>query len=112
METPALNPTGGVTVKKPADLDFKKDPTRPGGGVFILHGKGNDTLDGVIGTSEEGKDSEGEVALQLLWLRFFFFIVRTLMTLTPHFFALGIFSLLISPFISEFRHLPDHELCS
>ena len=80
METPALNPTGGVTVKKPADLDFKKDPTRPGGGVFILHGKGNefkDTLDGVIGTSEEGKDSEGEVAFQLLWLRFFFFLHRT-----------------------------------
>ena len=65
MEAPALNPTGGVTVKKPADLDFKKDPTRPGGGVFILHGKGSefkDVLDGVvISTSEGGKDSEGEV---------------------------------------------------
>ena len=65
MEAPALNPTGGVTVKKPADLDFKKDPTRPGGGVFILHGKGSefkDVPDGVvISTSEEGKDSEGEV---------------------------------------------------
>jgi hypothetical protein len=64
MEAPVLNPTGGVTVKKPANLDFKKDPTRPGGGVFILHGKGNefkDVLDGVISTSEEGKDSEGEV---------------------------------------------------
>ena len=65
IEAPALNPTGGVTVKKPADLDFKKDPTRPGGGVFILHGKGNefkDVPDGVvISTSEEGKDSEGEV---------------------------------------------------
>ena len=66
MEAPALNPTGGVTVKKPANLDFKKDPTRPGGGVFILHGKGNefkDVPDGVvISTSKEGKDSEGEVA--------------------------------------------------
>lgn len=65
IEAPALNPTGGVTLKKPVDLDFKKDPTRPGGGVFILHGKGNefkDVPDGVvISTSEEGKDSEGEV---------------------------------------------------
>ena len=64
IEAPALNPTGGVTVKKPADLDFKKDPTRPGGGVFILHGKGSefkDVPDGVvISTSEEEKDSEGE----------------------------------------------------
>lgn len=54
-------------MKKPADIDFKKDPTRPGGGVFILRGKGNefkDVLDGVvISTSEEGKDSEGEVTL-------------------------------------------------
>jgi hypothetical protein len=66
MEAPALNPTGGVTVKKPAELDFKKDPTRPGGGVFILHGKGNEFKDvpkGVISTSEDGKDFEGEVTL-------------------------------------------------
>lgn len=52
-------------MKKPAVLDFKKDPTRPGGGVFILHGKGNqfkDVLDGtIISTSEEEKNSEGEV---------------------------------------------------
>ena len=51
-------------MKKPAELDFKKDPTRPGGGVFILHGKGNEfkeTLDGVIGTSEEGKDRKSVV---------------------------------------------------
>jgi len=62
IEAPVLNPTGGVTVKKPADLDFKKDPTRPGGGVFILRGKENDFKDVpdgvVISTSEEGKDSE------------------------------------------------------
>lgn len=65
MEAPALNPTGGVTAKKPATLDYKKDPTRPGGGVFILHGKENefkDVLEGVIvSTSEEGDNSEGEV---------------------------------------------------
>ncbi|KAF8809045.1 hypothetical protein BYT27DRAFT_6532354 [Phlegmacium glaucopus] len=65
IEAPALNPTGGVTVKKPAILDYKKDPTRPGGGVFILHGKGNqfkDVPDGtIISTSEEENNSEGEV---------------------------------------------------
>lgn len=39
METPALNPTGGVKPKPPVGLDYKKDPTRPGGGVFVAHGK-------------------------------------------------------------------------
>lgn len=35
METPALNPTGGVKAKPPLSLEYRKDPTRPGGGVFI-----------------------------------------------------------------------------
>lgn len=35
METPALNPTGGVTPKPPLSLEYQKDPTRPGGGVFV-----------------------------------------------------------------------------
>ena len=65
IEAPALNPTGGMTVKKPAALDYKKDPTRPGGGVFILHGKGNqfqDVPEGTItNTSEREDNSEGEV---------------------------------------------------
>jgi len=39
METPALNPTGGVKPKPPVGLDYKKDPTRPGGGVFVAHGR-------------------------------------------------------------------------
>ncbi|KAF8077696.1 fungal-specific transcription factor domain-containing protein [Lyophyllum atratum] len=39
MEAPALNPTGGVTVKPPVGLDYRKDPTRPGSGVFIAHGQ-------------------------------------------------------------------------
>ncbi|KAG5716394.1 Acetamidase regulatory protein [Termitomyces sp. T112] len=40
MEAPPLNPTGGVTVKTPVSgLDYKKDPTRPGGGVFIATGQ-------------------------------------------------------------------------
>lgn len=67
IEAPALNPTGGVTLKKPAVLDYKKDPTRPGGGVFILHGEGADFKDVpegmIISTSEEENNSEGEVTL-------------------------------------------------
>ncbi|KAJ7632756.1 fungal-specific transcription factor domain-containing protein [Roridomyces roridus] len=37
LEAPALNPTGGVTPKQPAILDYKPDPTRPGKGVFIAN---------------------------------------------------------------------------
>lgn len=42
IETPALNPTGGVIGKKPpplGGLEYEKDPSRPGGGVFVAHGK-------------------------------------------------------------------------
>ncbi|THG98686.1 hypothetical protein EW026_g3531 [Hermanssonia centrifuga] len=36
LEAPALNPTGGVKVKPPlGGLQFRKDPSRPGGGVFV-----------------------------------------------------------------------------
>ncbi|PFH51749.1 hypothetical protein AMATHDRAFT_74779 [Amanita thiersii Skay4041] len=38
MEAPPLNPTGGVTARQPVGLEYKKDPTRPGGGVFIARG--------------------------------------------------------------------------
>ncbi|KAH9484390.1 Acetamidase regulatory protein [Psilocybe cubensis] len=69
MEGAALNPTGGVKVRPPVMLDYKKDPTRPGGGVFIAHGKVGELKDvpeGTIisGSSEEDAagDSEGEVA--------------------------------------------------
>lgn len=81
IEAPVLNPTGGVTVKKPADLDFKKDPTRPGGGVFILRGKDNDFKDVpdgvVISTSEEGKDTEGEATLPATAVASSIFLHRT-----------------------------------
>jgi len=70
MEAAALNPTGGVKVKPPVMLDYKKDPTRPGGGVFIAHGSKagefKDVPEGTVisGSSEEDAagDSEGEVA--------------------------------------------------
>lgn len=42
MERPALNPTSNVTTKKPpplGGLSYERDPSRPGGGVFIAHGK-------------------------------------------------------------------------
>ncbi|EPQ58008.1 hypothetical protein GLOTRDRAFT_136812 [Gloeophyllum trabeum ATCC 11539] len=40
LEAPALNPTGGVKGKNLQEgLDYKKDPSRPGGGVYIAHGK-------------------------------------------------------------------------
>ncbi|KAL1757210.1 fungal-specific transcription factor domain-containing protein [Schizophyllum commune] len=38
MEPAALNPTGGVTGKEAPSLDFRKDPTRPGGGVYVAQG--------------------------------------------------------------------------
>ncbi|KAF8844890.1 hypothetical protein BDN67DRAFT_942357 [Paxillus ammoniavirescens] len=39
-QPPLLNPTGGVKGKRPLDgLEYKKDPSRPGGGVFIAHGE-------------------------------------------------------------------------
>lgn len=40
MEAPALNPTGGVKARAPVMLDYRKDPTRPGGGVFVAQDNG------------------------------------------------------------------------
>ncbi|KIK57624.1 hypothetical protein GYMLUDRAFT_75242 [Collybiopsis luxurians FD-317 M1] len=39
-EAPILNPTGGVKGKQQALLDYKPDPNRPGGGVFVARGRG------------------------------------------------------------------------
>ena len=65
-EPPVLNPTGGVTGKKPVVLNYKKDPTRPGGGVFVAPGKVSDydLPEGVVvsGSSDgEGSDAEGAI---------------------------------------------------
>ncbi|TFK42308.1 fungal-specific transcription factor domain-containing protein [Crucibulum laeve] len=69
LEAPALNPTGGVTNKQPPiGLDYKKDPTRPGGGVFIAQEKGQDFKDLPVGTVISGSSndtSEGEGASSL-----------------------------------------------
>ena len=40
-EPPALVPTGGIKSNPPANaLQFQKDATRPGGGVFVATGHG------------------------------------------------------------------------
>jgi len=40
LDAPALNPTGGVKGRALAEgLDYRKDPSRPGGGVYVAHGK-------------------------------------------------------------------------
>jgi hypothetical protein len=76
FEAPALNPTGGVTARLPVGLEYKKDPTRPGGGVFVAHGEAKkreeefkDVPEGVIirGSSddetEKGKRGTNREAL-------------------------------------------------
>jgi hypothetical protein len=68
MERPALNPTANVKTKKPpplGGLSYEKDPSRPGGGVFIAHGKVKgaypEIAPGVIIESTSDEDDEGEV---------------------------------------------------
>jgi len=64
---PALNPTSGVTAKNPVLLDYKKDPSRPGGGVFVANKTTVDSgalADVAPGTVISGEDAinEGEMA--------------------------------------------------
>ncbi|KAH9180500.1 fungal-specific transcription factor domain-containing protein [Lactarius sanguifluus] len=68
MERPALNPTTNVTTKKPppfGGLSYERDPSRPGGGVFIAHGKVKgaypDITPTVIIESTSEEEDEGEV---------------------------------------------------
>jgi len=71
-DPPALNPTGGVTRKIPASfkgLKYKQDPSRPGGGVFVAHGKAKeldytDMLDGTVIINAGGSDEESEAGAQ------------------------------------------------
>ncbi|EIW84945.1 hypothetical protein CONPUDRAFT_162259 [Coniophora puteana RWD-64-598 SS2] len=61
LDKPPLNPTGGVKGKPPpmGSLQYKKDPSRPGGGVFVAHGDAakdgayEDMLQGTIITSSD-----------------------------------------------------------
>jgi len=73
-EPPALNPTGGGVRKIQASfkgLKFKKDTSRPGGGVFIAHGKAKeadytDIVEGTVvipGSDEEESEGTRSVAI-------------------------------------------------
>jgi hypothetical protein len=60
-----LNPTGGVMRKQPlGGLDYRPDPSRPGGGVFVARGQAKgrygDVPAGTIASDDE--ESEGEAA--------------------------------------------------
>ncbi|KAH9952103.1 fungal-specific transcription factor domain-containing protein [Amylocystis lapponica] len=65
LETPVLNPTTGVTGKKPppqGGLVFQKDPSRPGGGVFVVSQEGAVDRDVPEGTIIRGDDNiQGEM---------------------------------------------------
>lgn len=40
LDKPPLNPTGGVRGRQPlSGMEYKKDASRPGGGVFVAHGE-------------------------------------------------------------------------
>ena len=63
---PLLNPTGGVKGRQPlGGLEYKKDLSRPGGGVFVAHGEARKADFGLpkgnIITSDD--ESEGEAYL-------------------------------------------------
>jgi len=69
LERPALNPTSNVTTNKPpplGGLSYQKDPSRPGGGVFIAHGKAKgaypEVAPGVIIESHSEEEDEGGAA--------------------------------------------------
>jgi len=59
-EIPSLNPTGGVTPKPQISLEYQKDPTRLGGGVFIAQAPREDVIKdlpaGMVITPEESRE--------------------------------------------------------
>ncbi|KAF9532200.1 fungal-specific transcription factor domain-containing protein [Crepidotus variabilis] len=62
LQAPMLNPTGGVKPKEPVVLEYKKDPSRPGSGVFIANSKRPDMqeLEGVVISKSDDEDGESE----------------------------------------------------
>ncbi|KAG1754413.1 fungal-specific transcription factor domain-containing protein [Suillus lakei] len=66
-QPPLLNPTGGVTGKRAlSGLEYKKDPSRPGGGFFVAHGeaRSGDYEDVPRGTILTSSDEEVEEAAE------------------------------------------------
>ncbi|KAK7020498.1 fungal-specific transcription factor domain-containing protein [Favolaschia claudopus] len=65
LEAPALNPTGGVKGKQPSVLNYKPDPTRPGGGVFIAHPDSKDDFNDLIpGTVIKDGVEQGKIGTE------------------------------------------------
>ncbi|CAL1705128.1 unnamed protein product [Somion occarium] len=70
LEAPALNPTSGVKGKQPTgSLVFTKDPTRPGGGVFVARERPSDDLvrelpEGTIISASAGGDGATSASQQ------------------------------------------------
>ncbi|KDQ60931.1 hypothetical protein JAAARDRAFT_31927 [Jaapia argillacea MUCL 33604] len=65
LEAPPLNPTGGVKGKQLFEgLNYKKDPSRPGGGVYVAQGKAragdySELPPGSVVYSDEESEGEG-----------------------------------------------------
>lgn len=60
MTPPVLNPTAGVTAHPPAsELVYKKDDSRPGGGVFVAKGSKEGYKDLPPGVVIESSEEEG-----------------------------------------------------
>lgn len=65
-QAPVLNPTGGVKGKRALiGLEYKKDPSRPGGGFFVAHGEARSgDYEGVPrGTIVTSSDDEAEAGV-------------------------------------------------
>lgn len=65
LQAPVLNPTSGARAKQPVLLDYKRDISRPGGGIFIAQNKVaelRDLPEGLVisKSDDENGGSEGE----------------------------------------------------
>lgn len=71
-EIPSLNPTGGVTPKPQINLEYQKDPTRSGGGVFIAKAPREDVIKdlpaGMVITPEESREGLSSTSPQYQYL--------------------------------------------
>ncbi|KAG1891356.1 fungal-specific transcription factor domain-containing protein [Suillus subluteus] len=64
-QPPPLNPTGGVKGQRAlSGLEYKKDPSRPGGGFFVAHGEARNYEDLPRGTIVTSSDDEVEEATE------------------------------------------------
>jgi hypothetical protein len=61
-QPPTLNPTAGALVNAPIEgLQYRRDPTRPGGGVFIARGvSATDSPDAEVELDGPGEPCSGD----------------------------------------------------